>query len=132
VENNTIVEQAEGERGWVIFSFEGDPVAETFLVRNNILYVENFQAVSNKTTFSHDHNLYSLDSSTELGFDLDSGEQITDPLFVNLANQDLRLSSSSPAVDSGIHLGYLLDFDNRTVPVNDVPDLGAFEHQGTP
>jgi len=129
VENNTIVEEAVGGQGWVIFSFEGNPAANTFLVRNNILLVENFQAVSNKTTFSHEHNLYSLDSGTVLGFNLGSGEQMADPGFVNLPNQDFHLLSSSPAIDAGVDLGYSIDFDNRSVPVNSQPDLGAFEYR---
>jgi hypothetical protein len=132
VENNTIIEETEGEPGWVIFSFEGNPVANTFLIRNNILYVENFQAISNKTTFSHDNNLYSLDSGTILGFNPGLGEQVANPRFVNLENKELHLMSSSPAIDAGIELGYFLDFDNRPVPVNHKPDLGAYEYQDTP
>jgi hypothetical protein len=132
VENNTLVEQANGERGWVLFSFEGNPVANTFLVRNNIIYAENLQAISNKTTFSHDHNLYSLDNVTVLGFNLGTGEQIADPRFVNLDNHDLHLNSPSPAIDAGIDLGYIFDFDNRPVPVNTKPDLGAFEYRDMP
>jgi len=129
VENNTLIEEAEAERGWVIFGFEGEPDVNTFLVRNNILYVENFQAISNKTTFSHNHNLYSLQSGTVLGFNLSSDEQLADPRFIDLPNQDFHLMPSSPAIDAGIDLGYSLDFENHPVPVNTMPDLGAFEHQ---
>jgi hypothetical protein len=129
IENNTIVEQAKDERGWVLLSFEGNPDANTFLVRNNIIYAEYFQAISNKTTFSHDHNLFSLDNVIDLGFNLGTGEQITDPRFVNLVNQDFHLLSSSPAIDAGIDLGYIFDFDNRAVPVNSKPDLGAYEYR---
>ena len=132
VENNTIVEEAENESGWVIFSFEGNPAASTFLFRNNILYVENFEAVSNKATFSHNNNLYFLGVGTVLGYVLGSAEQITDPQFVNLVSLDLHLNPSSPAIDSGIEMGHGLDFDNRTVPVNHAPDLGAYEYQDTP
>lgn len=132
VENNSIVEEAENDSGWVIFSFEGNPAASTFLVRNNILYVENFEAVSNKSTFSHNNNLYSLGAGTVLGFDLGSAEQITNPQFVNLADHDLHLTPWSPAIDSGIELGHWLDFDNRTVPVNHAPDLGVYEYQNIP
>ena len=132
VENNTIVEEAENESGWVIFSFEGNPIASTFLVRNNILSIENFEAVSNKSTFSHNNNLYSLGGGTVLGFDLGSAEQIANPQFANLEDQDLHLTPSSPAIDSGTELGYWLDFDNRTVPVNHAPDLGVYEYQAIP
>jgi len=129
VENNTIIEAAEGERGWVIFAFEGEPGPSTFLLRNNILAIENFEAVSNKSTFTHSHNLYSLSGGTEPGFNLNPEEQLADPGFVNPTNQDFHLLSSSPAIDAGILLGYSLDFDNRPVPANTDPDLGAFEYQ---
>jgi hypothetical protein len=129
VENNTIIEEAEVERGWVIFAFEGSPLSSTFLVRNNILAIEYFEAVSNKDTFSHTHNLYALSGGTEPGFNLNPGEQLADPRFVNPSGQDYHLTSSSPAIDAGIPLGYSLDFDNRPVPANTDPDLGAFEYQ---
>ena len=129
VEDNTIVEEAGAQRGWVIFGFEGDPVANTFLVRNNIFWVENFQAISNKTSFSHNYNLYSLQSGTVPGFNLRSDEQLSDPRFIDLPNQDFHLLPSSPAIDAGIDLGYSLDFENHPVPVNTRPDLGAFEYQ---
>ena len=132
VENNTLIEQVEGERGWVVFGFEGNPAANTFLTRNNIIYAENLQAISNKTTFSHDHNLYFLNNVTALGFNLGTGEQIADPKFVDLGNYDLHLNSSSPAIDAGIDLGFLFDFDNRPVPVNILPDLGAYEYRAIP
>ena len=129
VENNTIIEEAEAERGWVIFGFEGEPTANTFITRNNILHVENFQAISNKTTFSHNHNLYSLQNGTIPGINLSSDEQLADPLFIDLTNQDYHLMPSSPAIDAGIDLGYALDFENNPVPVQTKPDLGAFEFQ---
>ena len=132
IENNTLVEQAKDERGWVVFGFEGNPIANTFLARNNVIYAENLQAISNKATFSHDHNLYFLNNVTALGFNLGTGEQIADPQFVNLVNQDFHLNSASPAVDAGTDLGYIFDFDNRPVPVNILPDLGAYEYRAVP
>ncbi len=89
VENNTIVEN--GGSGWVIFGFIGDPTSGTFSLRNNVVYVSGFQNVSNKSGFTHVNNLYYLGGGTQLGFDLGSGEVIADPLFVNLAAQDVHL-----------------------------------------
>lgn len=131
VEHNTIVEAADDE-GWVAFGFRGDPTESAFVVRNNILYLDGFGAVSNRSSFTHDHNLYYLGGGTQLGFTPGQGEQVADPLFLNLAEQDFYLHPESPAINAGINLGYTLDFENRPVPVGATPDLGAFEYQGTP
>jgi len=126
VENNTIVETS-GSGGWVVLGFNGDPTENTFVLRNNIFYVDGFDYVAATSRFTHDHNLYYLGGGTQLGFSLEEGEETTDPLFVNLAARDLHLQSDSPAIDSGIDLGYSLDFDHRPVPQGSAPDIGAFE-----
>ncbi len=54
-----------------------------------------------------------------------------DPLFVDVGNNYFRLQENSPAIDTGIDLGYLLDFDENSIPSNYLPDLGAFEYQFT-
>jgi len=130
VENNTIIIEIASNH-WVNFGFVGEPVASTFILRNNIVYQPNLQYVSNKSSFTHDHNLYYLIDG-DLGFSLGEGEQIADPLFVGLAGEDFHLLPPSPAIDAGIDLGYILDFEDGPVPVGAAPDLGAFEYQDTP
>jgi hypothetical protein len=55
------------------------------------------------------------------------------PKFVDPARGDLRLRSSSPAIDAGTKAPYAFDFDSRHVPIDGdgdgkpVRDLGAFE-----
>jgi hypothetical protein len=132
VENNTIVETGNGAYGWVALGFEGVPIQSTLLARNNILYINRFVAISNMSSFTHDHNLYYLSGGTKTGFTLGQGEKIADPLFVNLASQDLHLQPTSPAIDAGVNLGYTLDFDDHPVPIGAAPDDGAFEFQGAP
>ncbi len=132
VENNTIAESASAGQHWVIFGFDGDPTENALTVRNNIIYVDGFSAVSNTSSFAHDHNLFYLGGGTGLGFTLGLGDQITDPLFVNLPGQDFHLQPLSPAINAGVNLGYTLDFEDRPVPVGAAPDLGAFEYQGAP
>jgi hypothetical protein len=132
VENNTIVENANSDWEWTIFGFNGDPTADTFWLRNNIVYANKFSTISPKSTFSHHHNLFSLTGATLLGFSLGQGESIADPLFTNLTTFDLHLQPNSTALNAGATLGYALDFDDQPVPVGSAPDLGAFEFQGTP
>ncbi|MCL5125778.1 MAG: right-handed parallel beta-helix repeat-containing protein [Deltaproteobacteria bacterium] len=133
IENNTIVEMnTDKEWGWVVFNFGGDPDSKTFIVRNNVISVQKLKAVSNKNTFTHDHNLYQLGYGTKVGFVLGPGEMIDDPLFVNPLSLDFHLQPLSPAINAGISLGYTVDFENRPVPVDGAPDLSAFEYQSVP
>jgi hypothetical protein len=50
-------------------------------------------------------------------------------LFVDLQNYDFHLSEGSPAIDTGIDLGYTLDFDNYLIHTGNAPDMGAYEFQ---
>ncbi len=132
LENNTLVEMASSsEPGWAVLAFGGDPTQDTFVARNNIFYIDEFKFVSNKAGFARGYNLYYL-NNTDLGFALDSTEQIANPLFANLAKQDFHLLPESLAIDAGLDLGYTLDFDNQPVPYSTGVDQGAFEHRPTP
>ena len=53
-----------------------------------------------------------------------------DPLFVDTSAADLRLASSSPAINSGIVTNVTLDFDGITRPQDAGYDIGAFEYPG--
>lgn len=126
VENNTIVETGDNPH-WVIFGFRGAPGADTFIARNNVLYVDQHTKIANASGFTHDHNLYCLRGSTQLGFTLGQGEEIADPLFVDLDRRDFRLQPESPARGAGVWLSHAFDFDDK--PVTNPPDLGAYQYQ---
>lgn len=130
IENNTIVESANVNGGWFIFYFNGDPKENTFIIHNNIIKVDSFWVVSNKSSFTHSYNLYNLLEGTTLGFPLANNEQIADPLFINSSGLDFRLLPTSPAINAGTDLGYHIDFDGLPVPVGGIPDVGAYEYQG--
>jgi hypothetical protein len=129
IENNTIVETTTEH--WVVLGFSGDPAENTFIVRNNIFYIDRPQIVANTSSFTHNHNLYYLGDGAQLGFTLGQGEKGADPLFVNLTAHNFHLEPSSPAINAGVDLGYTLDFEDRPVPVDAAPDLGALEYQCT-
>lgn len=61
------------------------------------------------------------------GAQLRTGDKFGDPLFRDLANGDFRLKPGSPALGAGTNLHYSLDFDNRPLPAQAAPDLGAFQ-----
>ncbi len=56
---------------------------------------------------------------------LDSGEQVSNPLFVNYADTNFHLMAGSPAIGAGLSLGYALDFYSAAVPA--APSLGAVQ-----
>ncbi len=128
VEHNTIVEQQANLAGAVIAFVNGDPSADTLILRNNVLYVTGSQMISNKPLFTHDHNLYyhTLDESY-LGFDLGPDEKFADPLFADVAAGDFHLRAGSPAIDAAANLGYQRDWDGVPIPSGLAPDLGAYE-----
>jgi hypothetical protein len=128
VENNTIVESGSGGPGWVVLGFGGVPGANTLILRNNIIYADHFQAVTNQPNFTHDHNLYYTGSGTELGLTLGQSEINANPLFVDQAGGNYHPAPNSPAIDQGIDLGYAQDFDNQPVFSGSAPDLGAYEY----
>ena len=132
VENNTIVETPGAEKGWDVFWFSSPPASNSLILRNNIIYADWFSTVANLPGFTHSQNLYYIGSGTLLNFTLGPGEMIADPSFVGLAVQDFHLLASSPAVNAGQDLGYSSDFEDKPVPVGQVPDLGAFELQSNP
>lgn len=136
IENNTVIRTKPSLNGAVntVFTMRKG----NFTVRNNIFVVANgIQVfvtapydVGNYDSVIHEHNLYYCsDGSTDdpCGKALGTGEMIADPLFVNIDEGDYRLRYGSPAIDSGISLGYDSDLENVPLGKNQVPDMGAYE-----
>jgi len=110
-----------------VFSFNG-PISPAMLsAHNNIFYaVGAAWGMTTHAGFTHSHNLYRLDSGRP-EYRLSSGDIVADPKFVGAG--DLHLQADSPAIDAGVALGYVEDFDGRPTPAGKAPDLGAFEYQ---
>ncbi len=122
IEHNTIVNlNVDGYR--MLDCMAPTPSMITF--RNNIV-VSPIQ-IANSGNFTRSNNLYYMLNGASIGYSLNSGEKIGNPLFVNIDNKDFRLQSSSPARDSGINLGYTTDFVSNRVPSGVSPDIGAYE-----
>ncbi len=104
---------------------------------NNIIYGNtategNDIYISNVTTSNGYNNNYSdmFGAWTDSGLNLN-----TDPLFVDPANSDFHLQSSSPMIDAGTYSVpdppgipgvYWLDFEGNQR--NFIPDIGAYEY----
>ncbi len=129
-ENNTIVDLQTSTSTIAINFYTATPTLNTLIMRNNIFYLTNYSKVASASTFTHDHNLYFFNGkSTSLGFTAGVGESIANPAFVNLANGNFTLGSSSPAINSGVTGSYSVDLNGYIVPSGGITDLGAHEYQ---
>jgi parallel beta-helix repeat protein len=96
-----------------IRSYWGGPTGSGNVARNNVLYGNAEGDLATGTT------------AAGLTF---SGNTIADPLFVNRAGGDYRLTAASPAVDRG-EAAYALGLDlDGKAPQGAAADLGAYEH----
>lgn len=124
IENNTIVNRT-GNGGRVIDCAPTILSSTQLLFRNNIVYSN--MDVFYQSAFTHVDNIYYLTGGALVGFPLGSGEQLVDPAFVDVTGGNYQLQSSSPAVNSGLSLGYAMDFGQTSVPQGGAPDIGAYE-----
>jgi hypothetical protein len=108
-------------------------------MRNNIIWAEQKAAFADGA-FAESNNIY-WDSEGDpfvqfLGFNMHASSQIANPLFVNLPQRNVRLTSNSPGINAGssesVGLGYNTDLDNVAVPQNSVVDMGGYEFTGAP
>ncbi len=103
--------------------------ATNVIIKNNIVSKNNHYSIRSKNTNAViDHNL--IDGYIG-GQDEAKGSNYVegDPQFINPANADFRLKSTSPAVEKGSTNSVPnVDFDGNMRPRNASYDIGAFEH----
>ena len=63
-------------------------------------------------------------------FVIGTGNIQAGPLFVDKDGHDVRVQVGSPAINAGTSLGYTVDVLGN--PIVGLPDIGAYEYQGTP
>lgn len=97
----------------------------TLVMRNNIVVAQLKVGFAN-AAFDGDYNVYWGGARQ---FTLGPNDVVADPLFVSPT--DLRLQLGSPAIDSGVSLGYSQDVDGNPVPQGAAVDRGAYESDGT-
>ncbi len=105
-------------------------------VKNNIFYDFRYQAYSIKgsseTGLDAGYNLtYRSDGITPSGIQRPNDLWGVDPEFVNPAQEDFHLQSTSPAFDAGATIsGVIGDYDGNYRPQGSRFDIGAYEYGG--
>ncbi len=100
-------------------------------MRGNIIWSEDRVGYADHA-FDEGNNLYwKSNGAPKVWFPISSSSKKADPRFVNLGALDLRLQSSSPALNVGgtaaVVLGYVTDLFGVAVPQGAAPDMGAHE-----
>jgi hypothetical protein len=139
IENNTIIRRKNNVVDWGVFNltqYDGKNY-----VRNNLVIVEKdieiFPGGSQQTSQANSiisNNVYfAASGELNIGMEGPGANSInSDPLLLNYQNaqgpDDFQLTASSPAVNSGLDLGYNLDFSGSLIPKAGSQDIGAFEY----
>jgi len=138
IENNTIIRRKKNVNDWGVFNITQDNSQNR--IRNNIIVVEKdipifntgLQAPRTPRNIIENNLYYAASGSLVTG---NEGPGITpvygNPLFVNYAGatraEDFGIRSGSPAANSGLTTGYVIDFIGTAIPKGNAPDIGAFE-----
>lgn len=80
---------------------------------------------------SYNGVLYSsIDAFRKVYPNLEVNSISANPLFVS-AGSNFHLTSTSPCIDKGMNLSLSADFDGNSTASGNIPDMGAFEYQGS-
>ncbi|MFA5993147.1 MAG: MopE-related protein [Candidatus Pacearchaeota archaeon] len=86
--------------------------------------------MANSLSNQIDYNIYYPSKPNISG--QDSHSNVVDAKFVSVLIKDFHLQSNSPAINTGVDIGIIKDFDGNPIPYgNTIPDIGAFEYQGS-
>ncbi|HUI91468.1 MAG TPA: right-handed parallel beta-helix repeat-containing protein [Chitinivibrionales bacterium] len=97
------------------------------IVKNNIFskcYDHAIIVNNGAAPVTEDYNLFNASTYAATG---GHDKMNVDPQFVDSANNNFRITSTSPAVDAGTTLPVATDYDGTARPYNGVFDIGAFE-----
>ncbi len=139
IEHNTIVRRKVNANDWGVFNITENDSRNT--IRNNIIVTEKDIPIFNtglrgthRPNSIIAHNLYFAASGSLVMGKEGPG---TAPVYGNpllrgyggaAVAGDYRIAKGSPAIDTGLALGYAEDFSGISIPKGGGSDIGAFEY----
>jgi hypothetical protein len=139
--NNVIIQTVASRTGETKLGSMAINDATTGIVvmKNNIFQVSNGASIvrSGQWTvgqLTHTNNIFKLSNSSITNFTLGTTEIATSGIIwtntsdANPLNWDYRLTSTSPAINSGVNIGLTRDFGGNTVGTT--PSMGIYQYNG--
>jgi hypothetical protein len=129
-----------GSSGIMFSLATSDATTGIIVLKNNIIQVSNGKPLTrsgqlNGTNLTHTNNIYKLSGGTVTNFILGtteittSGTIWTNTSNINSLNWDYTLTSTSPAINTGVNVGLTRDFAGN--PIYQTPDIGIYERYNT-
>jgi hypothetical protein len=135
--------------GFIMWSMSGATVSN-MKVENNIVSNSIYNVLKGDTNWAGetwDYNLYYPDGATKFGYNAwpiysnaynlanwktttgqDAHSITSDPVFVS-TGIDFHLQSTSPAIDAGVNVSLISDYEGNHIWQGMAPDIGAYEYQ---
>ena len=128
-----------GSSGTMFSLATSDATAGIIVLKNNIIQVSNGKPLTRSgqltgVNLTHTNNIYKLSNGSVTNFTLDGTEISTSGIIwtntsdANPLNWDYRLTSTSPAINTGVSVGITRDFGGNTVGTT--PSIGIYQYNG--
>jgi hypothetical protein len=129
-----------GSSGTMFSLATSDATAGIIVLKNNIIQVSNGKPLTRSgqltgVNLTHTNNIYKLSNGSVTNFILGtteittSGTIWTNTSNINPLNWDYILTSTSPAINTGVNVGLIRDFAGN--PIYQTPDIGIYEKYST-
>ena len=133
--NNNLAIKISDPYDWSAHQFVA-PFVSGNTFQNNLVFVTEGEARFLYHLDDNDPNGWTTPSINITQFNDNTGQNLdaitdnieSDPVFVDLANGDYHLQSTSPAIDAGATPLATEDYDGNPIP-SDAADIGVYEYQ---
>jgi hypothetical protein len=138
--NNVIIQNVASRTGGtrMISMATTDTSTGIVVLKNNIFQISNGASVARSgqwtgSNLTHTNNIYKLSNGSVTNFTLDPTEISTSGIIwsntsdANPLNWDYTLTSTSPAINSGVNVGLTSDFIGNAV--GNIPSIGIYQYR---
>jgi hypothetical protein len=140
--NNVIIQNVPSRTGGTRMLSRAltDTGTGIIVMKNNIFQISNGASVARSGQWAgadlvHTNNIYKLSNGSVTNFTLDPTEISTSGIIwtntsnTNPLNWDYTLTSTSPAINSGVNVGLTRDFIGNSV--GNIPSIGIYQYGGS-